>query len=31
VRLHVGTEAPCSCFIGRPVFEGLAYDQVRLE
>lgn len=25
VRLHVGTDAPCSCYIGRPVFEGLNY------
>ena len=27
VRLHVGEQAPCSAFIGRPVFEGLAYDK----
>jgi len=26
VRLHVGVEAPCSAFIGRPTFEGLGYN-----
>jgi phosphate/phosphite/phosphonate ABC transporter binding protein len=25
VRLHVGTEAPCSAFIGRPVFESNSF------
>ena len=26
VRLHVGADAPCCAFIGRPVFEGVGHD-----
>ena len=26
VRLHVGADAPCCAFIGRPVFEGVGHE-----
>ena len=26
VRLHVGPDAPCCAFIGRPVFEGVGFE-----